>query len=156
MGAQLAFEALNRSLVVLPEEDLVSTQIEIGQGLFWAITLDDRLARKYKGYRRARDADDEGRYADGARLARNAITHGAVVMQEYQPGLSFPVVFPLSLGGYRWRPVEGVFADWLDRIEPPAPQLESYRRLFTGLQPIVPIAMMRNWLGRAPGLGFDL
>lgn len=156
LGAQLAFEGLNRSLSELPVEDVATTQIAIGHGLFWAISLDDRLARKHQGYRTARDADAEGRYADGARLARNAVTHGAVVMQSFQTGLSFPIVFPIAFGGYRWRPIDEVLADWPDRDPPPAAQIESYRRLFTGLQPRVPVAMVRNWLGRAPGLGFTL
>jgi hypothetical protein len=77
-------------------------------------------------------------------------------MQTYQPGLSFPMAFPMSFGGWRWRPLAEVLDAWPDRIEPPVAQHESYSTRFPGLQPGVPIALFRNWLLRAPDLGFLL
>ena len=155
-GARYAFEGLNRCLDVLDYPELVDAQIGVGQGLFWAVSLDDRLGRKFADYRSVRNADDEGHCADGARLARNAIVHGAAVMQTYQPGLSFPIALPMSVGGWRWRPLAEVLNAWPDRLEPPVVQKESYSTHFPGSQPGLPIALFRNWLLRAPDLGFLL
>jgi hypothetical protein len=130
----------------------------IGQALFWIVAVDDLLLRHHKGrsYRERRDADPDGRYLDGARLARNAVAHGAVVLHAFQQGMTFPMTFPLTFGEVRWSSLDDVLAEWDPDKAIPETQRASYQRNFFNIQPQEPLRAAQRWLLAAPGQGWIL
>lgn len=162
-GARSAFDGLRLNLgdSVLANTDggddnegLV--QMVVGQALFWAISLDDMLVRAHGAYRRSRDADIDGEVLDGARFARNAITHGAVVVHSYQLGLAWPLEFPLMWEGRRWRPLDEIEAGWPTMREQKRAMLDSYASHFPQRRPLSPLLHVYDWLEKAPDRGFTL
>lgn len=94
-------------------ESMRSDQIAIGESLFWGITLDEFLFKAHGGpYVRARHADLLGGCVNGATLARNAITQGAVLVRPIQGALTFRLMF----GEPTWLPVDRV----MELDSPPA------------------------------------
>lgn len=162
-GARTAFDGLGLNLghPILEDsnddDDEILVQIVVAQALFWAISLDDMLVHAYKSaYRPVRDGDLDGEVLDGARFARNAITHGAVVVHSYQHGLAFPLEFPLIWEGRRWRPLDEIEADWPTMRQQKHGMLDSYASHFPQRRPRSPLLNMYDWLEKAPDLGFSL
>jgi hypothetical protein len=128
----------------------------VGQALFWIVAVDEVLGQAHKGksYRAKRDDDPDGRSLDGARLARNAVAHGAVVLQGFQDGITYPITYPLTYGEVRWSPLDELLEQWHPRQEPTDHQKVSYQRSFFGVQPQEPLRAAQRWLLRAPSEGW--
>jgi hypothetical protein len=153
-GTRVAIEAIERNLSSL--EDARSRGVEtdpdraeellpwVGQALFWIVAVDDLLVGTYKGwsYRQFRDGDPDGRYLDGARLARNAVAHGVVILHSFQNGMTFPIAFPLTFGEVRWSSLNDV--------------LTICQRNFFDARPEEPLRAAQRWLLAAPGRGWTL
>jgi hypothetical protein len=167
-GAAIAIEALDHNLASLDRARL--EEIESGlhrpeklmphaaQALFWIVAIDELLlsANKGRSYRERRNADEDGRVVDGARLARNAVAHGAVVVQSYQAGMTFPATFPLTFGEVRWSSLDEVFTQWAPMNPPTEAQRSSYERHFVNIQPGIPLRSAQRWLMAAPSRGWTL
>ncbi|MET3566573.1 hypothetical protein ABIC47_002058 [Leifsonia sp. 563] len=167
-GARVALAAIDRNLASLQEARLGGLETDphraeelmpwIGQALFWIVAVDDLLVRAHKGrsYREKRDADADGRYLDGARLARNAVAHGVVILHRFQQGMTFPMTFPMTFGEVRWSSLDDVLAEWSPDMPLPEGQRDSYRRFFYNIQPQEPLRAAQRWLLAAPPRGWTL
>ncbi|MBB2965593.1 hypothetical protein [Leifsonia aquatica] len=156
--ASTVFQGLESALERITGESMRSDQIAIGESLFWGITLDELLYKTHgTPYVDARDADPLGGCVNGARLARNAITHGAVLVQSIQGGLTFPLSFPLMFGEPAWLPVDRI----MELASPPtskrlAAQQASYATHFATRKPAEPPRQLRDWIVVAADAGFLL
>lgn len=167
-GARIALDAIALNLTALREARSKGSERDpdraqvlmpwVGQALFWIVALDDLLneAHKSRSYRERRDADIDGRYLEGARLARNAVAHGAVVVHSFQEGMTFPMTFPLTFGEVRWSSLEDVLRQWPGGKAPSESQRSSYQRNFVNIQPQEPLGAAWRWLGSAPSNGWAL
>ena len=164
MGAAFAARGFGLALERIGGDDPENDHIAIGEPLFWGITLDELLYTKYDGkkpgpYALARDADLNGGAVNGARLARNAITHGAVVTRarEYQGGLSFPVTFPAKFGIPVWKTLPELLKVWTPDEQKYLPsQKASYANHFASMPTKPPVAKLQAWLATAAQHGFVL
>lgn len=156
--ASTVFEGLELAIERITGESMRSDQIAIGESLFWGITLDEMLYKAHGDrYVQARDADPLGVCVNGARLARNAITHGAVIVQSIQGGMTFPMTFPLTFGRPAWLPVDRI----MELASPPASkwlatQEASYADHFATKKPADPPRQLRDWIVAAADAGFML
>lgn len=156
--ASTVFEGLTSAIERVGGSSIRSDQIAIGESLFWAITLDEMLSKRHGAqYDNARDAHPLGATISGARLARNAIAHGMVIVQSIQGGLTFPMTFPLTFGEPAWLEI-----DRLVDLASPKPtrwlaiQKASYAAHFDGRRPIEPLFDVRGWIIAASESGFLL
>jgi hypothetical protein len=138
--------------------DVEVDHIAIGEALFWGITIDELLMKRFPTtYESAREGDSNGAGVDGARLARNAIAHGAILVHSYQGGMTFPMTFPAMFGMPLWRPVDELLRAWSPRATPRlARQVDSYRHHFASRSSAAPIRELHAWLTNAATLGFAL
>jgi hypothetical protein len=156
--ASTVFEGLTLAIERITGENIRSDQIAIGESLFWGITLDELLYKAHGPlYVDARDADARGACVNGARLARNAITHGAVIVQSIQGGMTFPMTFPMKFGELAWLPVDRI----MQLASPPASkwlaaQELSYAAHFAAKEPAKPMRQLRDWIVAAADAGFML
>lgn len=152
------FEGLELAIARINGGSIRSDQIAIGESLFWGITLDELLYKTHGDrYANARDTDPLGGCVNGARLARNAITHGAVIVQSIQGGMTFPMTFPLAFGEPAWLPVDRL----MELASPPqtpwlSAQEASYATHFATKQPAEPPRQLRDWIVAAADAGFML
>jgi len=167
-GACVALAAIERNLLALQEARARGIETDpqradellpwIGQALFWIVAVDDLLLRAHKGrsYREMRGADPDGCYLDGARLARNAVAHGVVILHRFQHGMTFPMTFPMTFGEVRWSSLDEVLAEWSPANPLPEAQRASYQRNFYNIQPQEPLRAAQRWLESAPRRGWTL
>ncbi len=94
------------------ETDTATPQIAAGQGAFWAAAIDEQL-KPLPWYGSQRDKDGDGRVLPGLRLARNGVTHGAVVVAR-TAGLAFPLFADgaLDFGPWIWKPLDELLDGW--------------------------------------------
>ena len=154
--ASTVFEGLALAIKRINGGSIRSDQIAIGESLFWGVTLDELLYKAHgERYVQARENDPLGACVNGARLARNAITHGAVIVQSIQGGMTFPMKFPLMFGDPAWLPVDRI----MELASPPkskwlAAQEASYAAHFATKKPAEPPHQLRDWIVAAADAGF--
>lgn len=157
-GAAIAMEGFVQAIESVVGVEPRENQIAIGQALFWGITLDELLKKAHSdAYENARDGHVDGRVVDGARLARNAITHGAVIVQSVQGGLEWPLVFPIMWGSPAWVPLNELTQTWTPELRPRLPlQKVSYSDHFASRPGVEPLLRMKAWLLEAARQGYAI
>ncbi|MGG5172437.1 hypothetical protein ACQR35_09710 [Pseudarthrobacter sp. J1738] len=156
--ASTVFEGLDQAIERITGASMRSDQIAIGESLYWGITLDELLYKAHgTRYELARDIDSHGACVNGARLARNAITHGAVLVQSIQGGLTFPMTFPVLFGAPAWLPLDRIVALARPRASSRlSAQKASYAAHFATRPPAEPPRKLRDWIVVAADMGFTL
>lgn len=150
-----ALEAAIHDLV----EGRLSAYHVVGTGAFWACALDEQLRRVHgTDYDIAREADPDGSIMHGLRLARNAITHGAVVLNE-STGFTFPVVFPTTFGHEVYRTLDEVLRDFgaaRDNRSVNRKQDRTYADRVAGRRIVEPLQDAQRWFTRVEQANWDI
>jgi len=118
----------------------------VGTAAFWLVAIHEGHRDRDPNYELARLADPDGRLMDGLTLARNAVTHGQVIVSRSR-GLDWPLVFPLDFGPWVW-PASREWP-WRPRRTKHVPaQQMSYTEHFEGELVAAPLRRAITWLQR--------
>lgn len=150
VGFDLAIRAARISAEV-PLSD-PNFDVAVGTFLFWACSIDGHFNEQTGGrYLKARNNDTNGRLLAGLTLARNAVTHGVIVVS-IAPGATWPQPWPMQFPPARWRSLQAILDDWPGRREPTKNQIGCYQQYLDG-QPVMPVMQAAiAWLAAIPSM----
>ncbi|WP_039731420.1 hypothetical protein [Cryocola sp. 340MFSha3.1] len=130
------------------EGDSDTLDVRLGTFAFWAVALDERLAKvNGDAYSTPRDIDPAGRLLLPLRFARNALAHGSIVMAR-PAGFTVPFALPLVIPPDTWRPLSELVREWPDRRHPGGPAEVAYGDLLSGRPVGNLMPLLRDWFVR--------
>lgn len=143
MATRVALRGLSESALRVSDADGDAATVAVGQALFWAIMLDDRLAKDGR-YRTLREQHPDGILLIGLRAARNAIAHGATVVMF--PSMQIPEDPPVVARAARW----ALFSDVNRGLskQPSAKTREVWEKSLEGQNAAATMHAVHTWLDR--------